>query len=55
MHDTNKALMQEVLEYILDAEHSHYQEWISEGNEPEHHIYHKSRKLMLALETGDMT
>ena len=49
MTDAHKALLREVLAYVLDAEHAHFDEHVAEGNAPEDHVFHKASTLMRAL------
>ena len=44
--DGIKAL-KESLQYLLDSEHSHYEQWIEcSWRDPETHIYHSATKAL---------
>jgi hypothetical protein len=36
----------DVLEYVINSEYSHYQEYLEEGNNGNNHIYTKVAELM---------
>jgi hypothetical protein len=41
--------LQTLVEYVMDAEKTHFDEWLSEGNPPETHIYHTAFTLYAFL------
>ena len=38
-----------LVEYVMDAEKSNFDEWIADDKPPEHHIYHLAMSLHLFL------
>lgn len=40
-------------DYVIDAEGEDFEQWLSEGNDPQGHIFHIAMSIKMFLEGGD--
>jgi len=52
MTDEQFASLLSVLDYVLDAERTSYEEWCDMGNDPTNHIWYHAADAASVLETA---